>query len=456
MRIRRSISVLLAFALLSISSFAWADHLSVKGARLLTAKEIHSSNERQAREVLTMVTQSAPEKEQAPFVESYLIEGKLQEGEIALTKELKNQPHDDQLRFGLGTLQFLRAVERLAQDIYRYQPRSTILGEHNMVPIIRMPVPNNPEPETLTYVGARNMMKTFAQNLDKAEATLAQITDGNVKLPLHFGLIQLDLNGDGRFDEDETLWRLYAGVNGSRNINAENARQFFIKFDRGDVHWLRGYCHLLMAMCEFYLAHDSKETFDCTAHLFFPKVDSPYAFLSKRKEGKDSRQRFEIDEVSDFISFIHLIRWPVVEPERMKAVLHHLEAVVAQSKESWKWIMAETDDDHEWLPNPRQTGVIPDVRVTDEMVSAWMNLMDQSGKVLAGERLIPFWRGDDRRGVNLRKAFLQPRQFDLVLWVQGPAAAPYLETGEMTEPGTWQSLQRAFGSQFPGFALWFN
>ena len=58
--------------------------------------------------------------------------------------------------------------------------------------------------------------------------------------------------------------------------------------------------------------------------------------------------------------------------------------------------MAETDDDHEWIPNPRQTGVIPNVHVTQEMVNAWTDFLDQSQKILAGEVLIPFWqRADD-------------------------------------------------------------
>jgi hypothetical protein len=140
----------------------------------------------------------------------------------------------------------------------------------------------------------------------------------------------------------------------------------------------------------------------------------------------------------------------------MEAALHHLEAVVAQSNESWKWILSETDDDHEWLPNPNQTGVIPNVRVTSEMVEAWQNLMGQAGKVLAGEVLIPFWRGGDGRGVNVRRVFLEPRTLDVVLWVQGPAAAPYLQQGQLTEPGTVDRMRRAFGSNFPGFALWFN
>ena len=46
-----------------------------------------------------------------PLVERYLEEGKLAEGERALAAHLKDHPDDDQAWFGLGTLQFLRAVE---------------------------------------------------------------------------------------------------------------------------------------------------------------------------------------------------------------------------------------------------------------------------------------------------------------------------------------------------------
>jgi hypothetical protein len=397
-----------------------------------------------------MAPSSAPE---APLAEKYLIEGNLKAGETALLHQLKEHSDDDQARFGLGALQFVRAVEKLAQDMYRYGLRSTHATGTNMIPFVRLPVPDNPNPETLTYHQARKILSTFLENLAKAEATLEPISDPNVKLPLHFGLIRLDLNGDGKVDEDESLWKLYAGLNGPANVSPASAKEFYICFDRGDVHWLRGYCHLLMSFCEIYLAHDSKETFDCTAHIFFQKVDSPYGFLSK---GKRVFQVGSDADVTDFVALLHTISWPVVEPDRMHKALGHLEAVVAQSKESWKWIMAETDDDHEWIPNPRQTGVIPGVRVTEQMVTTWLNLMDQNGKVLSGELLVPFWRGDDDRGVNVRKVFMEPTKLDLVLWVQGTAAAPYLENGPKTDPGMAVALERAFGNNFPGFAVWFN
>ena len=43
------------------------------------------------------------------------------------------------------------------------------------------------------------------------------------------------------------------------------------------------------------------------------------------------------------------------EPERMKASLAHLEAMVAQGKEMWKYILARTDDDNVWIPYQKIT-----------------------------------------------------------------------------------------------------
>jgi hypothetical protein len=52
--------------------------------------------------------------------------------------------------------------------------------------------------------------------------------------------------------------------------------------------------------------------------------------------------------------------------------------------------------------------------------------------------------------------FTNPRPFDLVLWVQGTAALPYLEAGEQTSPETWERFQRIFRGEFVGVAIWVN
>ena len=57
----------------------------------------------------------------------------------------------------------------------------------------------------------------------------------------------------------------------------------------------------------------------------------------------------------------------------------------------------------------------------------------------------------------LHKVFTEPTPLDVVLWVQGTAAAPYLEQGQITDIKTWQDIWNAFGQDsFFGFAAWFN
>ena len=130
--------------------------------------------------------------------------------------------------------------------------------------------------------------------------------------------------------------------------------------------------------------------------------------------------------------------------------------VIELSRGSWKLILAETDNDHEWIPGPSQKSVIPNLSFNPEQVAAWQDFLSEAEAILLGKKLLPFWRHGFKEGVNLRRVFLEPRPFDLVLWVQGTAAFPYLETGEQTSPETWQRFQRMFRGEFIGVAVWVN
>jgi hypothetical protein len=133
-----------------------------------------------------------------------------------------------------------------------------------------------------------------------------------------------------------------------------------------------------------------------------------------------------------------------------------LEQVIVLSRKNWELILAETDNLHEWVPGPNQTSVIPRVQVSAEMIAGWREFLTEAEQILQGKKLIPFWRGEEGQGVNLRRVFTEPTTFDLVLWIQGTAAAPYLEKGPLTEPDTWRRFNEIFNGQFVGFAIWFN
>jgi hypothetical protein len=386
-----------------------------------------------------------------PVAEKYLHAGQLAAGEKAILEELKRNPADDQARFGLGVLQFLRAVEHMGQSFYYYGLRSDRMQQ---VPLLRLPVPLNRQPHRMTYADARKILENLVQDLQKAETTLAAVRREDVKLPLRLAEVKLDFVGAGVAGESfRTLLARYRGA-ANTSPSGEN-RDLLVVFDRGDVAWLRGYCHLLMAMAEMALTFDGRKLFECTGHIFFAKIETPHKFLLTLKPNGESFTGPGGLDLVDIVAFIHLIRLPVAEPQRAKSAHAHLRQMLALSRESWKHILAETDDDHEWIPNPRQKGVLG-VPVTQAMVDSWLEFVDEAEALLDGKRLAPFWRGDERRGVNLRRAFFEPRPFDLVLWVQGTAATPYLDSGPLTKREVWDRLRDVFRGQFFGIALWFN
>ncbi|MEX0794230.1 MAG: hypothetical protein WD045_13935 [Pirellulaceae bacterium] len=386
----------------------------------------------------------------------HLKAGKLAAGEKALAAYLEENPEDDVARLELGITQFLRTWEVVSSDLYQHGLRTDRI---QMMPFgIRHRLPLHPDPKVLTAGGLREILQRMVNDLTTAEATLAKITSDDLKMELPVEEIKLDLLGDGK---PIPVKEMLMGLRNQRarpNPMPVPPLPFVVAIDRGDVHWLRGYCHFLAGCGEVMLAHDGTEFFHRVGHLMFQRPDTPYDFI--RDEVPDATFRFDTRQISDLIAAIHLLRFPIHEPNRMENALEHFEAMLAQSKIMWKHYQAETDDNREWIPNPKQTGVLG-VPVTQKMLDTWLETVTAAEEVLKGEKLVPFWRGKPRGdyGLNLRKVFTEPQELDLILWVQGTAAAPYLEDGKVTplaSPEHLQRINRDFGMSFFGFAVWFN
>jgi hypothetical protein len=407
---------------------------------------------------------AAARADEPPLAERFLEGDGITAGSEALAAHLARNPGDDQARFGLGLLQFLRAVERLGQSLHRHGGLADAGRSARIVPLLRLPVPANPTPAETTYADVRGMIEAFVTDLAAAEKTLAAIRDPDVSLPLRFGFVRLDLDGDGKAGEAEALWRLHAAMTGQPRAeyhggkywiptDAEQrgaAQGLLLRLDRGDVFWLQGYCHLLSAIGECALAHNMESSFGDMAPYFFA-----------RPRGRALPAAMFVDSDTWFAGYADLFAsvskpWPVVEPHRMRSALAHLEEVVRLSRETWRVIEAETDDAGEWIPNANQTGTFPDTQVTAEMIAGWKEFLDEAERILAGRRLVPHWRLEKGRGVNLRRVFLEPRPVDVVRWFQGAAAVPYVEEGACSSPDTWWRLQQTFRGNFIGFAIWFN
>jgi hypothetical protein len=386
----------------------------------------------------------------AMLVQDKLYAGKLKEGETALAALVAQEPANADARFGLGVIRFARAIEHLGQSLYRYGLRAPGPREASM-PIVRLPVPENPSPQALTYDSFRAVLQDLVDDLRNADATLADIGDAAVRLPLDPSKIRLDITGDGGAREEENLWFIFGGV--APGATAGAPADLGLVLDHADVDWLRGYCHLLMGFTERWLAHDFKDMFEDTFGLFFPRAGLRQTFAGAEDRERTGWTGFDID-IADFIALVHLIHWPMVEPDRMLAARAHLLEVVARSRASWKTILARTDRETHWIPGPGQKGVLQGLSVTPERVSAWLKVLDDADAILEGRKLVPHWRFV--KGINLKRVFTEPQAFDLILWITGPGARPYLENGEMISAESWQAIDRAFGGNFASYAFWFN
>jgi hypothetical protein len=279
-------------------------------------------------------------------------------------------------------LQFVRAVERLGRGLHRHGCRSN----QTSLPFLRLPVPPNPNPEPITDTALRRLLDTVHRDLARSEATLAGVTDDQVKLPLQLARFRLDLTGNGKADQ---LLDILKRVLGPQVRFPTDNPDFLVCFDRGDVAWLRAYCHLLMGMLDSYLAFDTEG--------WFNRVGGDLFARPQRSSGNN-------EEVGDSVA--------VKEPLRLGQFRQHLLQVAQLNRETWKYIRAETDDDHEWLPNPRQHGVLG-LPVREEMINAWLDAVAELEALLEGKKVLSdlFFFGNfqkNGKGLNLKTLLEHP------------------------------------------------
>jgi hypothetical protein len=378
----------------------------------------------------------------------HLYAGTLAAGEVELQGLAGASPEDAEALAGLGAIQFTRAIERFAQAMYRHglQPGGASYG-----PLLRMPIPANPAPEPLTYEQLRTIFETLSSDLDLAEVTLSRVEGRDVKLPLATGRIRIDVNGDGIASENEQLIALAFGDSAPAEFKAQN-EGFVVAFDTADIYWLRGYCNLLASVGDFWLAFDFRETFDLTFHVIFPNAQLPNsATLTTGSQVAG----MEADSIADVIALIHLIDWPVADRSRLVGLATRGLAIIDLNRKTWAAARAETDDDREWLPSPKQkTGVMAGMEITDERIDAWLGALTEVEAVLNGTKLVGHWRF--AKGFSLKRVLAEADHFDLVLWVTGHAALPFLEDGQIADGAAFDQAERVFSGDLLTYAFWFN
>jgi hypothetical protein len=365
---------------------------------------------------------------------------------------------DPEAWFGIGAIRVTQAIEGLSQALYRHGFAIDVAAPSLGIGYAP-PIPLNPNPEPLDYDGVRSILSTLVAGLDDARPafeTAAQSGDYVIEVnPLK---IRVDANGDGKVEDGESLAGLFALWNGTTIDQfappqpGQPPHFEFVGFDRADGFWLAGYTEVIAAQADFLLAHDFSGFANATFHRLFPKAGFP---MQDFGEGGMLMLDPRTDTgIADVIAGIHTLDWPVMDAARLRGVRDRMLAVLDYSRKNWTAILEETDNNHELLPSPSQTAIFPDAAVDEAKVAAWMVTLDKARDVLDGRLLMPHWRF--RQGFDLRVYFETAKETDLVMILTGMGAVPFLREGPIASGEDFRAIQEAFGSDWLGYAFWFN
>ncbi len=382
------------------------------------------------------------------------LDGFLRTGRIREGLRHYATPESNAERFARGLLEALDGLQQLSAGMNRFRYRRDLDAFRQSVPFLRVTLvgaarpiltePATPEAIAAHFVALRDALR-------RAGATLSAIDGEEFKVEVNLTQIRLDLNGDGVVEDGERLVTALGPVFGMPDIGP-GGEDIVVRFDSADAKWLEGYTHLLNGLLEIVLAYDWRPVWDHAAHLLLAdcRPTPPIAQVARPFSGTS-----EFDFWADLIAGLHVMQLELRDADGPRRALEAFQAMVACSRESWRRILAETDDDLEWIPSPSQTGPAG-ARITEEQVSGWLQILDELDAVLAGERLLPHWRLPPGRGIDLSALADSPPRLDPVLLIQGSALVPYVRTGEVSDGARWEDLIDPFGRGFWQFAVWVN
>ncbi|WMT85823.1 hypothetical protein NO932_12915 [Pelagibacterium sp. 26DY04] len=395
----------------------------------------------------------------ADTLRQHLYDGRLADGRAAMEALAED---DATAAFGLGVFTLLEGVEELAQALYvhGFNPQGGIL----VSPFFGMPAEEQQETreiEPLTYAALRGYLEAFSADMDTAMPLLEVAGAGDFAVEIDVSKIRIDIDGDGAASEAESVgafWAMAAGMGQQLDMGTGVAPdtelpETVFAFDGSDAVWLAGYSQVLASQSDFLLAHDFETFFNTALHRLFPGAGLPME--SRQSEGALFMDRDTDALLADAIAMIHTINWPITERERLLAVQERALRVLDLSRRNWDLILAETDDNREFVPSPYQTPLIADMAINKAMVEAWLETLDVTEAIVRGELLLPHWRYPGL-GFDLSAWVENAERTDFVLLFTGFDALPYLQEGEIADAESFAAANRVFGGSIWNYALWFN
>lgn len=209
----------------------------------------------------------------------------------------------------------------------------------------------------LDHEKGRLVWRTFLGELEQVDRDLAVVAaDPGFSLELCIACWKVDWNGNGRIDgRDNRMLELeFDGKGGSLDEDDPRRRPTY-RFDVGDALWGRAMISFQRAAVELVLAYRWSE------------LDKLW--------GPDDAQALTIK---------------LIDPGRVKHARELLIAALGFSSQERAAYLAETDDDREWLPNPRQKSYAMPLEVDDGLYATWAQVISDVHRMLSSQEGVGF------------------------------------------------------------------
>ncbi|HEY5926987.1 MAG TPA: hypothetical protein VIV11_35110 [Kofleriaceae bacterium] len=206
----------------------------------------------------------------------------------------------------------------------------------------------------LAFLGA---LEAIDRDLEVAAA------DPSFALELCVACLESDWNRNGRIDDrDRKLFELELDGNGGELAENDPRRRPTYRFDQGDALWARAMVQFQRAGVEVVLAYRWSE------------LDKLFR-----------------DTNSDRIN----IAIKLVDPGRVKRARELVLAGLSYAEQTRDAYLKETDDDREWLPNPKQKNYAMPLPVDAALFATWATVLGDIRRLL-----------ESKEGISLREVAL--------------------------------------------------
>ncbi|HEV7557315.1 MAG TPA: hypothetical protein VGO00_17730, partial [Kofleriaceae bacterium] len=215
----------------------------------------------------------------------------------------------------------------------------------------------------LDHAQGRGAWRSFGDALDAIDRDLAiAAADPQFSLELCMACWEHDWNHNGRIDDrDRMLFEIEFDGHGGSLADGDPRRRPTFRFDVGDVDWARAMIAFQHAAIELVLGYRWTE------------LDKLFAFGRSRD---DSRVVIHLDDA-----------------DRVKHARSLVLAGLAFADRSRAEYLAETDDDREWVPNPRQKNHPMPLEVDDPLFETWAGVTGDVRRML-----------ESKDGISMREA----------------------------------------------------